>query len=174
MSSLFLPAYRFTSVTELTTERLHAMQIDSLLLDVDCTLKTFCSSELEPQIFLWLAMQKAAGVGLCLLSNGRAKRIEPFAEMIGVPYVAPALKPLPFGVWKAVRKMNFDPKRTALVGDQIFADVMAANLAGVVSVLVSPFNPEMEPFYARWKRPFERLVLRRHPCGVLQSPRKFI
>ena len=166
---LFLPSYRFTSVLDLTADRLQKMQIDALLLDVDCTLKTFRSDELEPQIFLWLALKKADGVGLCLVSNGSDKRIGIFSEMVGIPYVAPAFKPFPSGVRKAVRMMNFDPKRTALVGDQIFADVMAANLAGIASVLVTPFNPELEPLYSRWKRPLERLVLRNHPVGVLQK-----
>lgn len=167
--NIFFPHYRISSVLDLTEECLREMQVDTLLLDVDCTLKTYCSPILEPQIDLWIALKKADKVKMCLLSNGRAGRIAPFAEMIGIPYVAPAFKPFPFGVWKALKKMNFDPKRTALVGDQIFADVMAANLAGIISILVSPFNPEKEPIYARIKRPFERIVLGFSPCI---SPRR--
>ena len=45
--------------------------------------------------------------------------------------------------------------RTAMVGDQVFADVMAGRLAGVFTILVRPIHPEDEPWFTRWKRPWE-------------------
>jgi predicted HAD superfamily phosphohydrolase YqeG len=48
-----------------------------------------------------------------------------------------------------------------VVGDQLFADVMAARLAGLASILVRPIHPEEEPWFTRLKRPLERVLLRR-------------
>jgi predicted HAD superfamily phosphohydrolase YqeG len=48
-----------------------------------------------------------------------------------------------------------------MVGDQLFADVMAGRLAGVHSILVTPIHPEEEPWFTRLKRLPERLMLRR-------------
>ena len=49
------------------------------------------------------------------------------------------------------------PRQTAVVGDQIFTDILGANLAGMASILVEPF--QMEPFFvfvsnAFWKEVF--------------------
>jgi HAD superfamily phosphatase (TIGR01668 family) len=113
-----------------------------------------------PEVAAWLEELQAGGVGLCLVSNGRGRRIERIAEKLGLPYVAKALKPLPFGCLRAVRELGFPPERTAMVGDQLFADVMAARFAGLMSILVKPIHPEEEPWFTRLKRPPERLVLR--------------
>ena len=75
--------------------------------------------------------------------------------------MARALKPFPFRLRRAVRRMGFLPEQTAMVGDQLFADVMAGRLAGLRTILVSPIHPEDEPWFTRLKRPAERLLLRR-------------
>lgn len=159
MPRLFQPDLFIDSVTELTPDRLQGFGLRSLLLDVDCTLKHYRSAELPPDISRWIDTMKTADIGLCLVSNGRGPRIKKFAETVGIPFVAPAMKPLPFGVRTAIRTMQFDRKTTAMVGDQVFADLLAGKLAGVFTVLVTPLNPDEEPWFARMKRPFEKLVL---------------
>jgi len=166
MLGFLFPHHRVASVVDLTVERLRAMQIESLLLDVDCTLKNYRSAEVLPDVARWLEGLQDAGIGMCLVSNGRGHRIGQFAERYGLPFVCKACKPLPFGCRGAVRRMGFDPKRTAMVGDQIFADIMAGRLAGLTTVLVDPIHPEEEPWFTQLKRPFERLVLRWIGSGV--------
>ncbi len=161
MPRLFHPHLRLQSVVELTPGRLGDLGIKSLLLDVDCTLKHYRSRDLTPEIAQWLETMKMAGVGLCLVSNGRGARIRTFAESVGIPFVAPAMKPLPFGCRKAIQAMGFDKSSTAMVGDQVFADLLAGKWAGLFTVLVTPLSPEEEPWFARMKRPLEKLVLPR-------------
>ena len=48
-----------------------------------------------------------------------------------------------------VKKLDAPPSQTAIVGDQLFADVMAGRLAGVRSILVDPIHPEEEPWWTR-------------------------
>lgn len=160
MFQLLIPHLRVESVLELQVERLQEIGLDALLLDVDCTLKSYRAESLGAEVSGWLGELRAAGIGLCLLSNGRAKRIGQLAEKLDLPFVAEACKPLPFGCRRAVRKMGFQRRRTAVVGDQLFADVMAGRLAGLRSILVEPIQPEQEPWYTRAKRPAERLLLR--------------
>jgi HAD superfamily phosphatase (TIGR01668 family) len=114
---------------------------------------------------------KEHNIGLCLVSNGRGYRIRRFAESVQIPFVAPAMKPLPFGLNFAVKKLNFDKKTTAMVGDQVFADILAGNFAGVFTILVTPLNPEDEPWFARMKRPLEKIVLKpvETPSAVLKQ-----
>jgi hypothetical protein len=89
------------------------------------------------------------------------QRIGRVAERLGLPCVFKAMKPLPWGVRSAMRKLQASPRQTAMVGDQLFADVMAGRLAGVRSILVNPIHPEEEPWFTRLKRGPERFVLAR-------------
>jgi HAD superfamily phosphatase (TIGR01668 family) len=163
MLHLLTPDYRIAEVESLSLDLLHQWGLDALLLDVDCTLKRYSSIEVTAEVAAWLAQMRAGGVGLCLVSNGRGHRIGPFAESLGLPFVAKALKPLPRGCRAALRKMAFDKTRTAIVGDQIFADIMAGHLAGIKTVLVEPLHPEEERWFTRLKRPAERWVIRHLP-----------
>jgi uncharacterized protein len=161
MFRIITPHYRIHHVWELTPERLRQWGLCALLLDVDCTLSRYRQSEALPEVIVWIEQLRAADVRLCLVSNGMGPRIEQFAERLGVPCVAKAMKPLPWGLWSAVEKLDAPPSQTAIVGDQVFADVMAGRLAGIRSILVEPIHPEEEPWYTRLKRLPERLVLAR-------------
>lgn len=160
MSKFFLPDRRIESVERLTPETLRAWGIRSLLLDADCTLKRYGESSVAPPVSEWLDRMRSNGIGMCLLSNGRPKRIAEFARVVELPYVAMAMKPRSVGVRRAMAEQRFDPKRTAMVGDQIFADVLAGRVAGIFTILVRPIHPEEEQWFTRLKRPWERLVLR--------------
>ena len=154
--SIFSPNIAVDSVLQLSPQRLAELGLDSLLLDVDCTLKEYRSETVFPEIRAWLDQLRAAGIGLCLVSNGLGGRIGRLASSLNLPYISGACKPLPFGLRSALRKMNFDRGRTAMVGDQLFADILAARLAGIFSILVEPIHPEQEPWFTRVKRPLER------------------
>ncbi len=158
MTPLLRPHYRLESVVQLTPDRLAEWNLRSLLLDVDSTLKKYGASELPSDVAVWLEEMKSNRIGLCLVSNGAARRIGSFAESVGLPFVAPAFKPLAIGCRKAMRQMQFDPRTTAMVGDQIFADIIAARLAGITAILIKPISPELEPLWTRFKRPLEKMV----------------
>lgn len=163
MFRLLKPDLYIDSVVELTPDLLREKGLRSLLLDVDCTLKHYLSKDLSPEVARWLETMRQNGIGLCLVSNGRGARIRRFAEGVQIPFVAPAMKPLPFGCRTALRSMEFDKNSTAMVGDQIFADLLAGKWAGLYTILVTPMSPEQEPWFTRLKRPFERIVLRGVP-----------
>lgn len=154
----FLPCYRVNRVTEISVELLREWQIDSLLLDVDGTLKEYRATSPPPDIFDWICTMRGAGIKLALISNGRASRVTQFADPLNLPFFALAKKPLPFSCHAAMKKFGFKPTRTTLVGDQLFTDILAARWAGVKSILVTSIAPEQEPWFARIKRPLERFV----------------
>jgi HAD superfamily phosphatase (TIGR01668 family) len=165
MFHIFVPHLRVKSVSQLSLSRLRSLELEALLLDVDCTLKRYSGEEAAPEVEAWLEELRQGGIGLCLVSNGMGGRVRRFAEKLELPFVSKALKPFPMGCRAAVRKMRFQPSRTAMVGDQLFADVMAARLAGLKSILVEPIHPEDEPWFTRLKRVPERYFLRRMKAG---------
>jgi HAD superfamily phosphatase (TIGR01668 family) len=107
----------------------------------------------------WLDLLRVRGIRLCLLSNGRSERIGPLAEKLDIPFVAKAFKPLPYGCHAALKRLRVPAHRAALIGDQLFADVLAGRLAGLFTILVTPLG-RREPWFTRVKRPFERCLLR--------------
>ena len=82
-----------------------------------------------------------------------------FCEKINLPFVAPSLKPLPFGFLKAVKRVDEKKKNVALVGDQIFTDIMGANLSGMKSILLEPIQAEVDQKFIVFKRKIERPLL---------------
>ena len=155
----FHPDLVLASVADISPELLRTHKIRSLLLDVDSTLKRYRATEIPPESVQWIETMQAAGIPLCILSNGREHRIRPIAEQIGIPFIAPAMKPTPFGCRMAMRTMGFDPQATAIVGDQVFADTLAGKLARIFTILVTPIHPEEEHWYTQIKRPFEKWVV---------------
>jgi HAD superfamily phosphatase (TIGR01668 family) len=147
------------SVQDITAELLQQYGLRSLLLDVDSTLKSYRTTEIPPKTLQWIESLRESGIGFCILSNGRVERIRPIAEQIGQPFIAPALKPAPFGCRSAIKTLGFEQKSTALVGDQVFADILAGKFAGVFTILVTPIHPEEERWYTRIKRPVEKWIL---------------
>lgn len=168
MLRFLAPHVRVRSVCQLSLQRLGELGLEALLLDVDCTLKRYRDQEVTPEVAAWIEQLRAGGIGLCLVSNGLGHRVRRLAERLELPFVAHALKPFPFRLRSALRRMSFPATRTAMVGDQLFADVMAARLAGLTSILVRPIHPEEEPWFTRMKRPSERFLLRR--MNVREEP----
>ena len=147
------------SVQDITPELLQKHGLRFLLLDVDSTLKRYRAAEIPMEIVQWLESLKKAGVQFCILSNGREPRIRPIAEQLNVSFIAQAMKPLPVGCRTAIKNLDFDPKATAMVGDQVFADILAGKFAKIFTILITPIHPEEERWYTRIKRPIEKWVL---------------
>ena len=156
---LLTPHLQIDRVTTIGANMLAALGIEGLLLDLDCTLKDYYSDSVRPEVIEWVGNMHRLDVKMCLLTNGRAKRVRPYAEELGIDCVPWAMKPLARGVRRGLGKLQLDRTRVAIVGDQIFADVLAGRLAGVFTILVRPTTTE-EPWITHIKRPLERAVLR--------------
>jgi HAD superfamily phosphatase (TIGR01668 family) len=171
MLTIITPHLQLDSVLEIGPSRLRELRLQGLLLDVDCTLKDHGQDTFPREITAWAHGLRAHGFRLCLFSNGRARRIEGLARSLEIPFVAKALKPLPFACAAGLRLLGLSREQSCLVGDQLFADVMAGRLAGLFTILVRPTSPH-EPWFTRVKRPVERLVLRRlnAPAGARHRP----
>ncbi len=158
--SLFYPTLYRRRITDVTVEDLRRLGVQGILLDVDNTLTTHDNPDLDPAVTAWLAAMKAAGFQLTVLSNNQAPRVAPFAARIGLDYHAKAQKPLPTGYRAAAKAMGLSPKACVAIGDQLFTDIMGANLAGMPSILLEPIEFEVEQKFIVFKRRVEGPLLR--------------
>ena len=139
MSFSLFPDRKFQDVSSITPEDLRALGVSLLILDVDNTIAPYKTLTLETSVVEWASRMKPAGVSLYIVYN-KGERPEAFASLLGVPYIKHAGKPNPRGVRQALAQTGVPPDRAALVGDQIYTDTVAANLAGVRMLLVEPIK----------------------------------
>lgn len=154
---LLKPEIKLDRVTDITCEMLARRGIDSLLLDVDNTLSTHHGMVLTDGLAEWIDKMKSKGIKLLVLSNSKKERVEPFAEKIGLDFISLALKPLPSGYIRGMKRLGSGKNNTAIVGDQIFTDVLGGNAAGLHTVLLTPIKLETSLRF-RFKRALERVV----------------
>ena len=69
-------------------------------------------------------------------NNFHSTQVAQSARELGVQKVDHAMKPAPFAIWAALKRLGIPREAAVLVGDQVFTDVMAGNLAGVRTILV--------------------------------------
>ena len=156
---MILPDIRLERVTDITIELLNKFKIKSLILDVDNTLSTHHGEILTDGLPQWLLYMKENNIGLTVLSNSKEERVKPFAEKIGLDYISLGLKPLPFGYLRAVKKLGIKRKNTAIVGDQIFTDVLGGNMVGVKTILLTPIKPE-DGWSFKLRRKLETMIFK--------------
>lgn len=156
---LIKPHLQLDRVTDITVELLYEIKVDTLILDVDNTLCVKKGAVLLPDVLEWIKNMQSAGIKLIILSNAKPNRMSVIAKKFGLPFVALGLKPLPFGYWRAVKRMKSKIKGSAIIGDQLFTDMMGGHLAFCKTILVSPVELETS-FGFKIKRGMERILLR--------------
>jgi hypothetical protein len=133
--------YCADGVTEIDPAELRAAGIDAVLLDLDNTLVGWQRHDIPGEVVEWIAGLKRAGIRLCLLSNTRhGRRLVSLSERLDVPYVRRAWKPRRRGFVSALAELGAEPARTAMIGDQMFTDVLGGNRMGLYTVMVRPMH----------------------------------
>lgn len=155
----FKPNIKLDKITDITPEMLKRRDITALLLDVDNTMSTHHGKILTDGLVSWLECMRAAGIKLIVVSNSKRVRVEPFAGRIGLDFISLACKPLPHGYLRAVKRLGVKRKNAAIVGDQIFTDVIGGNCLGVKTVLLTPIKPE-DGLSFRIRRRLERVIFK--------------
>lgn len=155
---ILYPHYKFKRIDEIPTNFFVDQGITTLLLDVDNTLTGDNDPNPIIEILDWIETQRKAGIRLMIISNNYESRVAPFAKVLDMEYIADAKKPKPDALRAALRKFGVSVNETALIGDQLFTDILCARLAGCMAVLVEPMKIEDYGFY-RVKRRMEKPVL---------------
>ena len=159
--ALFYPTLYRRRITDITLDDLQTLGVRGLLLDVDNTLTAHGSQHLSPEVQEWLASMQRAGIGLTVVSNALPSRVAPFAEKIGQRYTAFSCKPSPVGFWRGVRRLGLPKRQVAAVGDQVFTDIIGANLCGIPCIQLEPVELEKGKPTLAIKRRLERWLKER-------------
>ncbi len=165
MAFLPVPDGFYEDIFQITAQSLTDRGITLLLADLDNTLVPYKTPLPSDELIAWRKELEAGGVTLFLLSNsrkpGRPKR---FADALGIDFVGHAGKPKRGGFHKAMERTGRTPAETAIVGDQIFTDMLGGKRAGITTLLVRPIRLAGNPgrYIRYWvETPFRRAGMRR-------------
>lgn len=162
--SLLIPTGYVHRVTDITAEDLSALQIRALLVDIDNTLAVPDSQTPLPGTLAWGCALQDAGFRMILMSNNSEERVRPFARLYGLPFFPMSRKPLPGAFLCAARQLGIDKRESVVIGDQVYTDILGANLAGMKSVLTDPVLAEPSLSF-RLRRRMERPVREKMRAG---------
>lgn len=154
-----LGPHRFAPrLAQVSLDLLIAGGIRGLIVDLDNTLLGFRESQLAEEHLAWVRDALSRGLGVVMLSNNFSERVTMVADALGVECIPNALKPLPFSFLRAKRMLKLGRREIAVVGDQLFTDVLGGRLCGFYTVLTEPI--ENKDFaITKVFRFFERLML---------------
>ncbi len=155
---LFKITAAFRKASDITPQKLKELGIKGLILDLDNTLTTHDNPVPADGILEWLDCMKKNNIRLMIVSNNHPPRVKPFADMLGLDFVSEGRKPLTKGFREASQKMNLPKNQLAAVGDQIYTDVLGANLYGIKMLYVQPIEHEKTNFF-KFKRKMEKPFL---------------
>lgn len=158
---LIYPKIYLENVRKITIDFLNKNNIKALILDVDNTLIDF-DKNMEKGTKEWCEELKKQGIKFCILSNSnKVEKVKKVAEDLGVVYFYFATKPLKRGFKKASNILKEKNENIAVVGDQIFTDVIGANRCKMFSILVKPIA-EKDLIITRIKRPLENYIIKKY------------
>lgn len=166
MAFSLIPRGVYPSFSALDPAALADRGVKLVLADLDNTLVAYKVPAPTPEVAAWKDALAAQGIQLFILSNSRKPgRAQRFAQALGVPYQGHSGKPKKGGYLRALERMGCAPEQAVMIGDQIFTDVLGANNAGIVPLLILPIRLAGNPGrYLRYavETPF-RLLGRRRP-----------
>ena len=142
--TLLAPDWQLKELQEMDWGLLKDQGIEGLLLDLDNTLIPWDCDRMPLRTTRWLEDAQKKGFLVAVISNNRAGRVAELVEPLGIPYVARAYKPVGRGFGQAAALLKLAPNAVAVVGDQLFTDILGGNRAGMKTVWVQPlFAPVM-------------------------------
>ncbi|AFM01274.1 MULTISPECIES: YqeG family HAD IIIA-type phosphatase [Desulfitobacterium] len=159
MFDLFKPTFQADSLDSIPVDVLKRDGIRGLIIDLDNTMTPWNDLEVGPKVVAWFEKLKAAGIQACVVSNNKRKqRVAVVADRLGIPFVFRATKPRRKAFQAGMNILGTGISDTAVIGDQLFTDILGGNRMGMYTILVLPIN-DKEFIGTRFLRRMERVLV---------------
>lgn len=160
MISLLKPDYYFNDIFSIDLDLLLKQGIKGIICDIDNTIVPWSEKRVLLEVADWFNAVKNKDFRICLVSNGMDRRVSFFSEELEVPAIGQAVKPTRKAFKLAKDKLGLNSSEIAMIGDQIFTDILGGNRMGFKTILVDPMSEE-ELFSTKIIRKLEKLVFER-------------
>lgn len=140
MTFPLIPDILLPALTDVTPELLQERSVTLLMLDFDNTIVPYTTDNPTEAMARWLEEMTEGDIQICVVSNSRRDRVKRFCKRYGMDCITHSKKPFSRGIRQCLDKYGVSPDHAALVGDQIYTDVLGANCAGLTSILVEAIH----------------------------------
>ena len=158
--SLLKPDFIFNRAADISVDFLMSRGVQGIILDLDGTVCPTRGVQADEACEEWLHTLTNYGIKIYLLSNNRhIERVRAFCESYGIElYSNRAAKPFRRGFLKAAAELAVPYKNIAVIGDQIYTDVLGGNRLGMQTFFV--FSSDYSIWYIRLRHLLELPFLR--------------
>ncbi len=155
----FKPDLRVRKVAEIPLDELWERGVRILFVDLDGTLAPAGEIFVPDETSRWVERARERGFVIIVVSNAinpvRVLRVSRTLRVAGVPLAA---KPRRFVFLRCLGVLGLSPSQGAVIGDQLFTDILGGKRAGLMTVLVEPVGKRA---VSGWLQgPFEKWIMR--------------
>ncbi len=151
MPTFPIPDIILKSIYELKPEKLTEMGIKLLLMDLDNTLDKYHAQYPTVRLRNWIDGMKKSGIEPFIYSNSHGDRAERFARSLSIEYINKAGKPRTKKLFALMKKKSVAPESTAIIGDQIYTDILCGKRAGIKTIAIRPIDMSNPWRYVRYR-----------------------
>jgi len=151
------PDMYFKDIYSVNYEKLLNMGIKCIIFDLDNTIAPLSQKEptkAQKDFFNHLELM---GFRCIIMSNAEKERVRPFKEGLNLDSSFSSRKPRQKKFKKILKEYHLYDDTTAIIGDQIFTDILGGNLEGILTILVDPLSKK-DRLGTKFLRILERIV----------------
>lgn len=154
----YVPNIYQKSIYTINYAKLLSKGIRCLLFDLDNTLIAHGDKTLPlktKQLFINL---KQKGFKVIIFSNSYKSKVRKYKEFFDVDGYANARKPSLTMFKKLLDEYGYQKNEVAIIGDQIFTDILGGNKMGITTILIKPLS-DKDIIFSRFNRILEKKIL---------------
>jgi len=125
-------------IYQITPEFLREQGIKLLLMDLDNTLSPYIVDDATEELKQWIETLQQGGIEPFIFSNNKGDRPAMFSAQLGLEYVKLAKKPRQGVLHQVLAQKGYSAEETAIIGDQIYTDVLCGTIGGLYTIVVRP------------------------------------
>lgn len=134
-----LPDTYSKNIYTIPYQKLKNSNIKLLMFDLDNTIISIEKDDIdEDTIDLFQKLKQDFDV--MIVSNSISKKVSDIATKLDIPYNSFSLKPLSLTYKKVHKKYNYKYEEMAMIGDQLYTDILGGKKLNIYTVLVDPIS----------------------------------
>ena len=138
----FIPDMYQKSIYHIDYDKLQENGVKCLLFVLDNTCVPFKDKEPNKKLIDLFDTLKDMDFKVIIFSNATKKRISPFKKVLNVDCLARAGKPNKKSFLKILKLFDYDLNEVAIIGDQLYKDILGGNKVGIKTILVNPMSKD--------------------------------
>ncbi|MDR3708858.1 MAG: YqeG family HAD IIIA-type phosphatase [Capsulimonadaceae bacterium] len=160
MLTLLKPSQVVRRIGDIRPAELKARGITAIITDLDNTLVPWRRYNIAEGVIDWLAELERENIKIVIASNTMHRsRLKQLADTMRIPFVDRVRKPWVGGFRRSMQLLETSAEQTAVVGDQLFTDVLCGNKLNMFTILLRPPIPKDEFISTVMLRVFENAFI---------------